>query len=229
LFTVRGVSPVRAADGDRELTKARAAPTPRWWILALALAVSAGVGLTVAISLATALGTPSTEPGDRADLGNRALLEPGSSTTTIGDNTAITTGLRSFAQTVRIDEQDVGLTLDPIDVECHGGMARIEWHVGNLEPTAPQTGIHLAAQLDGEVVASLLRGSTMGIWNDVPVSMVAVLPCPSGRHLVDLLVAHVTGQWGVPYVVNTDDEPSGILRVNRGFVVTEVWASDLIR
>jgi hypothetical protein len=140
-----------------------------------------------------------------------------------GSQITLTDNLTQHRATVRIGDADNGLILDPMDLECHGGRASISWSVGNLEPIVADTGIHLSARLDGSVVGSIMRGSTLGMWNDTPVELIAVVECPPGQHTLDLRVDSIHGAWGIPYVVNEGEPPSPYLLVNRGFVVREVW------
>ena len=156
--------------------------------------------------------------------GNRSLLEPGESTTVSGAMVSLTDNLRPLTETVRIGPSDAGLILDPLTLTCHGGRIRVTWTVGNLEPITPETGIHLSARLDGATIGSILRGSTRGIWNDVPTDLVTVADCSRGPHVLDLQVTSINGGWGIPYVVTEGNPPSTDLLVNRGFVVTEVWS-----
>lgn len=156
--------------------------------------------------------------------GDRSLLDDGPTQTWTGTRTTITSSLRGFSETVRIDQRDIGLTIDRTALTCHGGVVEITWHVGNLEPTVPDTGIYLTARLDGQPVASITKGSTRGIYDDGPVDLRAVVDCPAGSHVVDLLIDRMwaDGGWGIPYVVNVGEPSDGIV-VMRGFVVTETY------
>lgn len=140
-----------------------------------------------------------------------------------GNRTKITDGLTTFRETPVVTREDSGRRLDRLEFECHGGRAKIMWHIGNLEPRKPATGIHLTVRLDDERIASLLKGSTRGIWNDAPAEIHEVVDCPAGRHVLELAIESVHGAWGFPYVVNPGEPPSEHLRVNRGFIVEEVW------
>jgi hypothetical protein len=131
--------------------------------------------------------------------------------------------MRGFDHTVRIGDGDAGLIVDKTPVECHGGLAQITWHIGNLEPTIPDTGIHLAVRFDGEVVGGLLRGDPEGIWGDDATDIHAVVECPAGSHVIDLEVQAISGEWGFPYVANVGERQAHGLVVNRGFTVEEVW------
>ena len=159
------------------------------------------------------------------DFGDRSMLDDGQILESTGRFSTVTSSLRSFDRTVRIGEADAGLVVDSTPVTCHGGLLRIQWHIGNLEPTVPDTGIHLAVRFDGVPVGGLLRGSTRGIWNDSPSGIQAVILCPAGAHVVDLAITSVVGTWGFPYVVNVGDPVPHDLVVNRGFIVTETWGS----
>ncbi len=183
------------------------------------------IGLTGGIAVATAvvywLNSTAPQPDDWR--GNRSELTSVAARTTTGSQITLTDNLTQHRETVRIGKSDSGLILDPMDVDCHGGRASITWTVGNLEPIDAETGIHLSARLDGVVIGSILRGSTKGIWNDAPVTLIAVTDCPAGLHSLDMRVDAIQGRWGIPYVVNDGDPPSPDLLVNRGFVVREVW------
>jgi hypothetical protein len=133
--------------------------------------------------------------------------------------TAMTDSMRLFDRTVRIGEQDAGLVLDRTPIVCHGGRARATWYVGNLEPTVPETGLHLAVRLDGAIVAGMIEGSYTGIYEDGPVSIEAIFDCTPGKHSIDVYVVSIRGGWGIPYVANVPRTGSP---VSRGFIVTEV-------
>jgi hypothetical protein len=156
-------------------------------------------------------------------MGAREHLDHVAATTRVGTNVSLTDTLRPINETVRVGVDDLGMILDRTHLTCHGGRARIIWHVGNLEPTVPGTGIALSARLDGELIGSLLRGSQDGIYNDQPATIVAVVDCPAGDHVLDLVIPHITGSWGIPYVDNPERGPVQHLLMNRGFTVLEVW------
>jgi hypothetical protein len=177
----------------------------------------------IAVAIAAALWLNSTAPQPDDWRGNRSELATVAARTATGSQVTLTDNLTQHRETVRIGESETGLILDPMDLECHGGRASVTWTVGNLEPIDADTGIHLSARLDGVVIGSILRGSTRGIWNDTPVTLIAVANCPPGRHTLDIHVDAIQGRWGIPYVVNDGDPPSSNLLVNRGFVVREVW------
>lgn len=159
---------------------------------------------------------------DVAAQGNRGLLDDGPTRSWGGERASVHTSERGFTETVRVTADDVGRTIDPLDVECHGGVAEVGWYVGNLEPVKPSTGIHLSLRMDGDVISSALVGSTDGVYNDQPAEVRAVLDCPAGPHRFDLLIEQVTGGWGIPYVQNTDDDHGGLV-VRRGLTVWETF------
>jgi len=106
--------------------------------------------------------------------------------------------------------------LDAMTLECRGGRASIVWYVGDLEPEYDMTGIHIGVYFDGQLVGSLLKGGTTGVYEDGPAEIRAVVDCSPGWHSVLARVYEISGQWDVPYA-NANDV------VRRGFVVTEVW------
>jgi hypothetical protein len=178
-------------------------------------------GIIVAIAVTAWLNYTKPQPDDWR--GNRSELATVAARSATGSQVTLTDNLTQHRETVRVGDTDTGLILDPMDLECHGGRASITWTVGNLEPIVADTGIHLSARLDGVVIGSILRGSTRGIWNDTPVTLLAVTDCSAGQHTVDIRVDSISGAWGIPYVVNEGEPPSPNLLVNRGFVVREVW------
>jgi len=192
--------------------------------LGRALAISIPIGLAIGIGvplypLLTAPDSPDPPP-----MGNRAMLDPLPENVVTGSRVTVTDSLRSHDESVWIDGRDVSLVVDETDVECHGGRAYVVWHIGNLEPQTSDVGIHLTARLDEAEIGSILRGSTVDTWGDSPNSIHAIVDCSAGLHKVDLLIRSIHGRWGFPYVVNEHEPPSPDLRVNRGFVVTEVWS-----
>jgi hypothetical protein len=156
-------------------------------------------------------------------MGDRSLLDPVLATSYTGSRTTLTDGTREMTTSVWIDERDRGTAVDAVSVDCHGGWLRMSWYIGNLEPQVPSTGIHMTVRLDGHPIATSLRGSTMGNWNDAPASILAVAPCSTGSHVVDLEIASITGRWGFPYVVTLGSLPEDGYRVPRGFILQEVW------
>ena len=97
------------------------------------------------------------------------------------------------------------------------------WHVGNLEPTVPGTGIYLTMTFDGRAVGSLIRGSTHGVWNDAAQTIFATVDCPQGTHRLSVTIDGF-GHWGIPYAANPGEQAQRVV-VNRGFVVTEIWGT----
>jgi hypothetical protein len=195
----------------------------RWWLIAITAAVPISVALIIVASLVF---SPRYKFLSRGPLGDVSMLQPGSTSTFEGNRTNLTSSLRSFGQTVWITPSSQGLIVDQTALECHGGMAHVVWHIGNLEPIAVDTGIHLVARMDGRPVGALLRGTTVDTWGDDPAAIHAVVHCPSGLHEVDLEVRSIHGGWGFPYVVNAGEPAPADLTVNRGFIITEVWAAD---
>jgi hypothetical protein len=178
-----------------------------------------------AIAFAVVVGSASLlrsleDPGSRGD---RSLLRAQSPEAIDATRASVTDGLHGYGRTVRVDHTDVGLELDATGLDCHGGMLQVVWHVGNLEPTVPDTGIHLSARLDDEVIGSLIVGSTRGVWEDGPAAIHAATRCPTGGHELKLTIVSITGAWGIPYVGPPGAADSVVLRVNRGFVATEYW------
>ena len=195
------------------------------------LAFVAGIAATllVEVALISALWPqpPPPEPPSAAELaapyGDRGLLDAGTTRTSTGTRTTISDTLRGFDRSVWIDSNDNGLIVDQTTLTCHGGIAHVTWHIGNLEPVSQDVGIHLTARLDGEPIGSILRGSRVDIWGDEPASLHAVVPCPAGDHRLDLEIRSIHGRWGFPYVTSVGEPPSDELLVARGFVVSEVW------
>ena len=159
--------------------------------------------------------------------GNRSLLDPerpeGRALTT--DRTTVTNGLVEYRETVRIGEVDNGALVDALTIQCHGGMANIQWQIGNLEGITSFAGLTLKIVFDGDPIASVIKGADGHVYQDTPLSFSAVHPCPAGERRIALELSRVDGGWGFPYVVNPGDDPA-LTPVLRGFVVTEVWASD---
>jgi len=207
-----------------EQTAAQTRTGYRTWLSRTSILAIVGWTIAVAgVALLLVRAAPaSASHGD--GLGARDLLA-GAGVTRVydGTHTTISDSLASFDQTVRLSAADEGTTIDRTALECHGGRADITWHVGNLEPTVAGTGIHLSATFDGEVIGSMIAGSSDGIWNDRPAGIRAVVACSPGTHQLAIQVVSVNGLWGIPYVVNPGERNIEGLRVNRGFVVTEVW------
>jgi hypothetical protein len=175
----------------------------------------------VAIVVAWSSALPSL--ADHTNLGDRSLLREQPPDAVDAARVTVTDGLHGYGRTVRVDDTDVGLELDAAGVECHGGMLVVVWHVGNLEPTVPDTGIHLTARLDDDVIGSLIVGSTRGVWEDGPAAIHAATRCPTGDHRLALAIVGITGAWGIPYVGPPGAPDSTDLLVNRGFVAIEYW------
>ena len=165
-----------------------------------------------------AQGTPP--PRDRGDV---SMLENGETRTIVTAGMALTSSLRTFDQSVWVGPEDRGRVVDATNLTCHGGLAHVIWHIGNLEPGVANTGIHLTAQLDGKPVGSILRGTPVEVWGDQPAELHAVIDCPTGEHDLGLLIRSIHGRWGFPSVTDPDPSTSPVPHVPRGFVVTEVW------
>jgi hypothetical protein len=127
----------------------------------------------------------------------------------------LTDRLVTFDATFRITKEEEGEQYDQTPLVCHGGRAHITWYVGNLEPTVPDTGIHLSLLFDGRTIGTLLKGSTHGVYDDAPAEIQTVVPCPAGRHQLAVTVDSIVGGWGIPYAGKAD-------RVQRGFIIQEV-------
>lgn len=201
---------------DTEMTKA--AHLGRWAVVGLA------AGLAVAAVLWVVVPRPVEVVAVADPYGDRSLLADGSAQTSTGTRWSVTDSLRGFDRTVRIGPRNEGLVLDTTPVTCHDGRATVTWHVGNLEPTVPDTIIYLTARLDEAAIGTIIKGSTRGIYDDGPVDLRAVVDCPAGPHTFDLLVSHVSGGgWGIPYVVTPGQPTREGVRVLRGFIVEEVY------
>jgi hypothetical protein len=150
--------------------------------------------------------------------------------TTSSGQVWVTDSLRDFTWTpvlrglpdgtaIDVATGEVVTEIDVTPVSCHGGRVIVEWHVGNLEPQIPHTGIHLAITMDGEVIGGILAGSADGIYDDWPAQIVAAQPCPAGPHVFAVKIQSISGYWGIPYA-----QPSGraVNVVQRGFVIWEV-------
>jgi hypothetical protein len=195
----------------------------RWRRIAIG-GVLGGLLLGTVLAFAIALiWPPPPIPANVAFLGDRSLLDPAQTNTFTGTHITLTDNLRAYDHTVRLEPTDLGRLVDPMSFECHGGIATVVWHVGNLEPTYPNTGIHLTALLDDEPIASIIVGSTSGVYEDSPAELQTIVDCPAGVHALALEVTDIHGVWGFPYVVSELDSPSLDLRVNRGFRVSEIW------
>jgi hypothetical protein len=128
----------------------------------------------------------------------------------------LTDRLVTFDATFRITNEQKGERYDRTTLVCHGGRAHVLWYIGNLEPTVPDTLIHLSVLFDGRKVGTLLKGSTRGVYNDGPAEIQTVIPCPAGRHELAMTVDSADeGGWGIPYANETD-------RAQRGFIIEEV-------
>jgi hypothetical protein len=187
-----------------------------------ALVVSAAVVLGFLLAIVIQRIATNANPSGERWLGDRGLLAPVQPRSATGSNITITDSLRPHVQSVWVDAQDQGLVIDPTPVTCHGGRLHVEWHVGNLEPQSADAGIHLTARFNGEPVGTIMRGSLRGIWEDDPADLHAVIDCPSGDHVVDLVV-NPSGKYGIPYAVTFGDPDLADEVVLRGFVLTEVW------
>jgi hypothetical protein len=195
---------------------------PRSGLTASKVFFAIAVGLDIGVALHF-YGAGAAAIAADDNLGARELLDAVPATTRSGSQVSMTDTLQPIDATVRVDAYDLGMKLDRTVLFCHGGRARITWHVGNLEPTVPQTGIALSIRLDGQIIGSLLRGSVEGIYEDGPASIMAVADCSPGEHELDLAISQITGGWGIPYVANVRRGAVDYLQMNRGFIVMEVW------
>ena len=219
-----------SADPPPLSMSASAAPPParrpsRYAELMIRILLAVLTGLVIGVAGYLIGRSPSLPSGaaDASGLGDRSELAFVTPTTVEGSHVTLTDSLRHVTQTVRIGPEDQGRSLDSTAVTCHGGRARVQWSTGNLEPTVIDTGITLTARFDGAPIGSLIRGSSRGDYNDAPAVIAAVVNCPAGMHVVDLLVTRLEGQWGIPYVSSATDPPSTDYHVNRGFIVEEIW------
>ena len=133
-----------------------------------------------------------------------------------GSNVTLTDALGTFDKTYRFDRNHTWNQLDRTTVNCHGGRADVRWFVGNLEPTIPDTGIHLSILMDGKKISTILKGSTRGVYDDDEATIHTVVPCPAGSHVFSMRIDYIEGRWGIPYADPGD-------RVQRGFIIHEVW------
>ncbi|MGH3072153.1 MAG: hypothetical protein ACRDNB_07775 [Gaiellaceae bacterium] len=143
---------------------------------------------------------------------------PLKSNTYTGQHFTLTDNLATYNETIlaTFSKPDVGENFDTLRVQCHGGKARVTWYVGNLEPRVANTGIHISILMDGRVIGTLLKGGKQGVWEDGPASIETAVFCPRGRRAFTARIASIDGVWGMPYANSTD-------RVQRGFIVFEVW------
>jgi hypothetical protein len=132
-----------------------------------------------------------------------------------GTHVTLTDNLSTWSERIGDAPGRTHTPFDQLRFTCHGGRATVIWYIGNLEPEEPQTGIHLDAYFDNRKIATLIRGSHDGIWDDSPASIITVVACPKGVHVLSARM-DFGGSWNVPYANSND-------RVQRGFVVQEVW------
>ena len=144
------------------------------WRRVFVLGVPGGLAVGVIAAVVVALAVPAPSP-DLTWQGDRSLLDPRLTSSSTGTHTTVTDNLVGYGATVRIGTEDKGRLIDPLTIECHGGRAIIVWHVGNLEPIQPDTGLTLSAVFDGKVVGSLIRGSSLASSTTSP-SMLWRLP-----------------------------------------------------
>jgi hypothetical protein len=136
-----------------------------------------------------------------------------------GSRTTLTWALSTYDQTLvaSYSKPDPGEPFDVTHVRCHGGVARVTWYLGNLEPRRPNSGIHIWISMDDATIASILRGGKVGEWEDAPAAIETVVRCRTGMHT---FAAHLnmSGQhfFGMPYA----DPPA---RIQRGFIIEELW------
>jgi hypothetical protein len=173
--------------------------------------------LTVAAAVAAgAVGGAVAANPPNFNLPWRAPLKSSSYT---GTRTTVTWALATYTDLL-LETPSVPRPTEDFDVtrvRCHGGVARVTWYVGNLEPNTATSGIHISVFMDGRIIASLLKGGNHGIWEDAPASVETVVRCPAGLHVFSVRAGQaVTSTWGMPYANSND-------RVQRGFIVEEVW------
>jgi hypothetical protein len=152
-----------------------------------------------------------------------ALLLAADPVTYTGTTTTITSSVRLVPTTVRVGPPDLGASIDPTQVPCHGGTLSVTWTVGNLEPTTAKTGIKLAIRLDGTPIAAGIAGGDSGLYNDRPMTLRGVVPCPAGQHKLDVVILDITGSFGLPYV-QTPGKADPAVGVSRGFIASEIWS-----
>lgn len=147
--------------------------------------------------------------------GNRGIADPERDVRVATGVVTRTDALVPFDETLRIGPQDYGRVFDETPVRCHGGLLRIQWHLGNLEGVTEYTGIHLGIEFDGQLLATAIKGVPDRTHVDDIVNVLATVECSPGSHVVGLRITHVTGAWGFPYVANPGDAPGGQARAPR--------------
>jgi hypothetical protein len=178
------------------------------------LAVGVAVGL-LAGGVGARVGPQLVDEFRSTDSSTTLTPDRGAPTHTAAGRVWLTDRLVTFDAAFRITHEQQGERFDPTNLVCHGGRAQITWHIGNLEPTNPDTGIHVSVLFDGDKVGTLLKGSTRGVYEDGPEEIQTVVPCPPGRHQLAVTVDSIEGEWGFPYANDADV-------VQRGFIVEEV-------
>jgi hypothetical protein len=136
-----------------------------------------------------------------------------------GTRTTITWALSSYDNLLlaSLSKPDWGEDIDVTHVRCHGGVARVTWYVGNLEPETASSGMHIMITMDGKRIATMIRGGYGNTWEDAPASVETVTRCGAGMHTFTAQMREATqSSWGVPYA-NTGE------RVQRGFIIEEIW------
>jgi hypothetical protein len=108
-----------------------------------------------------------------------------------GTQVTLTSSLHGYTRPLvaSYSKPDPGEPFDVTPVVCHGGLARVTWYMGYLEPMGKKKGIHLSVLMDGRVISTMLRGSVNGVWEDDPATIEAVVRCPRGRRVFAATVA----------------------------------------
>jgi hypothetical protein len=89
--------------------------------------------------------------------------------------------------------------LHSITYDAPGGLVAIKWYDGDFEPTKPHTQAVVSLYVDGARVASAIKGSLSGIYDDGPGTIDWYGRLPGGRHKIVVRLDRSAGEWGLPY------------------------------
>lgn len=112
----------------------------------------------------------------------------------------------AYAQTIvanvprRLTAPSGDTVLHLISYHANGGVVRIDWYDSDFEPTAPRQTAAVALVVDGRTLATAVKRSFFGTYEDGPGWATWEGALSPGTHTIAAVLVRAHAPWGAPYV-----------------------------
>jgi hypothetical protein len=99
----------------------------------------------------------------------------------------------------RIDASHDLFLLHRVGYHSPGGQVSVHWYDSDFEPVHPNQYAIVSIYVDGERVASTVKGSQAGTYEDGEGDLVWHGALPRGHHVIEVKLDSARLRWGLPY------------------------------